>query len=1030
MAITVGGLISGINTQEVIEQLLELERKPITKLQLKEAAYQVQLTSYGVFRSELSSLRTAAGALDSSLDFNVFKGTSSKESSFTASVFSTADTGVTSIEVNSLASAHKLRSEAFGTNSPVGAGTFTLQLGASGTVTEITTSATDTLSDVARMINEAQRDIRASVITDGDKSYLTLASQKMGADNDIRLTVTSEGQTGASNVAIGSAMTSLAGSGVAARGALTLGGTGTANRLEINGVDLGTMSIGGNGANTLADVGADAVTTNTDTGQTYAIKINGYNLDFTGTGTKQSVDVVNAINADTTLGAAGITARILDSGTDQQIEITAADGRTITLATGEDADNNLTAADLGFDTVTSASKYENTLAGGAIDEAKFVDNSTWRFTLNGHTVDFALGGASEAADVVTAIKNAINSDSTLQGAGISASGTDTLNITADDGRALSITGLTQLSGETTGAVLADLGFSVAEGKNYKAATFNAEALAGEMVAAINGNPALQGQNVWAVMNSAKNGIVVVADDGDAIDFSASNFSAAQLGLAELTFESTGGVGALVKTGGPVQTTAGSGLDAVGTTTIDLNVNGVLLSGIVTGTTNSAESTITNETLTGAGTFTINGETVNVTDLTNGDAASAANAAAAIRDAINGNTTLTDAGITASGEGAELIITAADGREITIGAGSLSLADLGGIDAATASTFSAETMAQNIVAAIQGSNDVAAQGITATVNNDGTGVIFMNFTGEAIDLSGEGTTATAGQLGVADLKMDPPALPAQYLTDDIGLSRLITSNLTQTQAASDAELEVDGVTVTRSSNTVSDLIKGVTLTLHGTTDKAETLTVSQDTGAIAAKVQTFVDAYNSVSEFLKESQAYDAKTKEAGALQGDNTTNLIRRQLNNLVAGTVSAGVEGLSRLTDLGITLDKEGQLQIDSDKLSDAIQNRFLDVQAFFSANTESEKGFAVSLTTMLDRTLSTTEGPLATRTKGIETSIGRINKDITRYEARIERSQARLLSQFQSMELILAQYQQLGDYLTQQIASLQTLNQSIANK
>src|SRR5262245_14432104 len=129
MGISVGGLISGLDTDNIIKKLTDIEKQPITKLQQKEAAYQVKLTSYGSLKGAISTLRTAAAALDSPTDLTQFTGTSSNTNAFTASVFSTAKAGAYDVKVEGVAQVHKLKSDAFGVDEAVGAGKFTLQLG-------------------------------------------------------------------------------------------------------------------------------------------------------------------------------------------------------------------------------------------------------------------------------------------------------------------------------------------------------------------------------------------------------------------------------------------------------------------------------------------------------------------------------------------------------------------------------------------------------------------------------------------------------------------------------------------------------------------------------------------------------------------------------------------------------------------------------------------------------------------------------------------------------------------------------------
>lgn len=328
-------------------------------------------------------------------------------------------------------------------------------------------------------------------------------------------------------------------------------------------------------------------------------------------------------------------------------------------------------------------------------------------------------------------------------------------------------------------------------------------------------------------------------------------------------------------------------------------------------------------------------------------------------------------------------------------------------------------------------------IQAAVINDGNKV-YLTLTGQRT-----GAANTIRLEVTAETPPTPPGDPPDLgdVTDNLGLSRLrfdmagvdeegvnlegSNNHLSQTQAASDAVLTVDGVEgIHRSTNTVADVIKGVTLTLKGVTEdnKPETFTVSRDTSALASKVNAFVDAYNAVVDFFKSAQSYDSKTKEAGVLLGDSTTNQLRKRLGRMMGGVVPGAADGMSRLSDLGITMDKEGKLQVDSTALNDALTNRFDDVSTFFTAKNGENKGFGVSMLITLDGMLDSNKGDLTTRTKGIQSSVDRIEKDIAKLEKRVTSTTDRLKAQFQTLESLLGQYQKTGDFLTQQITSWQS--------
>jgi len=276
------------------------------------------------------------------------------------------------------------------------------------------------------------------------------------------------------------------------------------------------------------------------------------------------------------------------------------------------------------------------------------------------------------------------------------------------------------------------------------------------------------------------------------------------------------------------------------------------------------------------------------------------------------------------------------------------------------------------------------------------------------------------------------------TDLSGLSRLvfdmgITENLTNTQDAADAIITVDGVAdIHRSTNIIDDVIQGITITIASAPDAPDnqaSLTVNRDTAATVAKIDAFVEAFNTVVDFFNAYQQYDAASETAGILQGDATTNGIRNRLGRAITATVG-GVEGFSRLVDLGISLDSDGKLETDSATLTTALDEQFDEVLQFFSQDTAGSQGFSVALIDTLESMLSTTQGALAARTKGIQTSIDNIGDQVERIEFRNQAWEARTRAQFNSLELLLAEYQTTGNYLTQQIAGLQNLNNYVANK
>ena len=323
---------------------------------------------------------------------------------------------------------------------------------------------------------------------------------------------------------------------------------------------------------------------------------------------------------------------------------------------------------------------------------------------------------------------------------------------------------------------------------------------------------------------------------------------------------------------------------------------------------------------------------------------------------------------------------------------------------------------------QAINDANA-GVRATVIFDGTNY-FLTL-----------TTEKTGEENVINLTVTDTGDGDSI--DMNGLSRLVydegvTENLAQSQPATDSIITVDGVAeIHRNSNMIDDVIEGVTITLESApdTDNQADLTVSRNTSEIASKINSFVSAYNNVLDFISSAQNYNAESETAGVLMGDAATNNIRKNLDRLVTGTVS-GVETFSRLSDFGIALNAEGRLEVDSSTLNNVLDDDFDNALLFFTQSTEGSEGFAVRMVNTLDVLLDSTDGILNVRTDGIQNSINDIQDQVESMEMRISAWEVRTRAQFNTLELLLANYQTTGDYLSQQITGMQNLNNYISNR
>ncbi|MDX6040622.1 flagellar filament capping protein FliD [Scandinavium lactucae] len=227
----------------------------------------------------------------------------------------------------------------------------------------------------------------------------------------------------------------------------------------------------------------------------------------------------------------------------------------------------------------------------------------------------------------------------------------------------------------------------------------------------------------------------------------------------------------------------------------------------------------------------------------------------------------------------------------------------------------------------------------------------------------------------------------------------SANAKEIAKASDSIIKMGEMTFTNSSNTLDKLIDGVTIELTSLTEKDKPLTISVGTDSAGTKeqLQTFVDAYNTLQDTLtKLTKSGSGDDETRGAFAGDATMSSLDRELND-----VMRQVFGGKRMSDFGITADKDGKLEIDSKKLDAVIKADPQKLNDLFNG----KQGMLTAIDKSLDRYLNSTNGLL----KGRQEVLDRQQKDIdTKTEAmnaRFESSQARYLKQFTQLQKAMAQ-------------------------
>lgn len=330
---------------------------------------------------------------------------------------------------------------------------------------------------------------------------------------------------------------------------------------------------------------------------------------------------------------------------------------------------------------------------------------------------------------------------------------------------------------------------------------------------------------------------------------------------------------------------------------------------------------------------------------------------------------------------------------------------GGVAATFTSNSSTSITLDSSHVSLQGISDAinaANMGVTATIINDGSGTPYrLTLTSNSTGASNSLQVTTTGSAALNTLLAYDPATGG-------------TENLAQTIAAQNAAFTVNGIAITKPSNTVTDAIQGVTLALNKINTPA-TLTVVHDTTAVSAAVTSFVDAYNALHSQLKSRSAYGTATSVAGELAGDRTIRLMQSQLRDIFNTPATPATGGtLTYLAQIGVVSQADGTLKLDSAALNSAMTKNFSDVTNLLSSAT----GFATRLNTWATSAV-TAGGLIDTKTQGLNTAITSYNSQISQLGARMTILQTQYTTQYSNLNMLLSSMNSTSTYLGSQFKS-----------
>lgn len=290
---------------------------------------------------------------------------------------------------------------------------------------------------------------------------------------------------------------------------------------------------------------------------------------------------------------------------------------------------------------------------------------------------------------------------------------------------------------------------------------------------------------------------------------------------------------------------------------------------------------------------------------------------------------------------------------TVGSGTLTI-QFGTYDGGTF-TSNPEKVSQSITiqpgqSSLVGVRDTindADVGVSASIINDG---------------SGDRLVLTSIDTGVSNALRITVADDDANNTDNAGLSQLAfdastggTSNLTETVAAENANLIIDGINISKASNTITDAIEGVTLNLlKADIGNTSTLTIEPDHSSTQTALESFVKGYNALNTTITDLSKFDAASNRASVLTGDATVRAVQSRLRSVFNSTLNTTGGGLSTLSEIGISFQKDGTLELDSSKLQEVLDDPTKDISSLFAQTGRTSD----SLVSFVGATENTQEG------------------------------------------------------------------------
>ena len=327
----------------------------------------------------------------------------------------------------------------------------------------------------------------------------------------------------------------------------------------------------------------------------------------------------------------------------------------------------------------------------------------------------------------------------------------------------------------------------------------------------------------------------------------------------------------------------------------------------------------------------------------------------------------------------------------------------GVTAVNAPTTTTINIATDTPAGVVSAINAANTGVTATLVDTGTGTNTYR-----IVLAG-----ATGSDGVFNVTSTP----------DLGFHDVANS----LQTAQDSVIEFEGLSITRSSNEISDVIDGTTINLVATTSSDVRLNITNDKSTLKTNLQAMVDTYNGLNTLFDTVTSTSSEDELGGSLSDDiSMVRFLTDQIRTAIFADSSTKSGNITAMRDLGISVDKSGAMTFTETTYDAAVLANYDDIVTMLTADTSNESLFTTT-NKVLAQDIATTlgnftdsDGIVTTRSEGATEDLADHKEELVELEKRMEAVYERYLAQFTAMESLMASMDATKEYLTGQLESL----------